>query len=410
MEEQEVAAPNIQALIEGYRVQIEGFDDVSVKSKYIKPVIGSLSTSDTHFNQLVYLPPTMSPVPIPSQLPDYLEHPLEAFQYYRDHGVNQLIVEKKHMGSRGILLIFKNEEEAFNYTGISNLGAIYSRSGKRFFKKDIEEQILTGIQSSLKRTDYFDKYETDFVLLDCEIMPWNLKAQDLINKQYNLVAESAILDRMILDKELNEALVENHWLKENQEKLERAESFQKVYEKYCWEVSDIDRIVIAPFHILAHSGRVYHEQSHIWHMDHVEELSEICSIFRRTDYLLIEGESNWERVIGWWQEMTEEGHEGMVVKPNQFTIWDKGKLLQPALKVRGRKYLQIIYGMDYLEEKNLERLKKRNTNRKQKLALQEFSLGIEALNRFVKQEELGRIHECIVAILALEGDEVDPRL
>lgn len=402
--------PNIQALIEGFRIQMEEFEDVSVKGKYVKPVIGSLSTADTHFGQLVYLPPTMSPVPIPSQLPDYLEHPIEAFKYYRDNGVNQLIVEKKHMGSRGILLIFKNEEVALNYTGISNLGAIYSRSGKRFFKKDIEERILTVIQSSLKENDYFDKYETDFVLLDCEIMPWNLKAQDLINKQYELVAESAILDRKILVQALNESMVENQWLKENEEKLERAESFQKVYEKYCWEVSDIDRIVIAPFHILAHSGRVYHENPHTWHMTHVEELSNICSIFRRTEYLLIEGESDWKQVINWWKEITEEGHEGMVVKPNQFTVWEKGKLLQPALKVRGRKYLQIIYGIDYLEEKYLERLKKRNTKRKQKLALQEFSLGIEALNRFVKQEEIGRIHECIVAILALEGDEVDPRL
>ena len=44
------------------------------------------------------------------------------------------------------------------------------------------------------------------------------------------------------------------------------------------------------------------------------------------------------------------------------------------------------------------------------LALREFALGVEALERFVRQELLRRVHECVFAVLALESEPVDPRL
>ncbi len=46
--------------------------------------------------------------------------------------------------------------------------------------------------------------------------------------------------------------------------------------------------------------------------------------------------------------MTEDGHEGIVIKPERFLMKNRDKMIQPAIKVRGRKYLHIIYGMDYL--------------------------------------------------------------
>jgi protein phosphatase len=42
--------------------------------------------------------------------------------------------------------------------------------------------------------------------------------------------------------------------------------------------------------------------------------------------------------------------------------------------------------------------------------LQEFSLGLEALERFVAREPLRRVHECVFGVLALESEPVDPRL
>ena len=140
------------------------------------------------------------------------------------------------------------------------------------------------------------------------------------------------------------------------------------------------------------------------------EFAALSEFFIETEYKVIDDEASEAEVIEWWKQMTEAGHEGIVIKPQTFIAKNKGKLLQPAIKVRGRKYLSIIYGMDYLAPANLTRLKNRNTSKKQKLALREFSLGVEGIRRFVDRESLHRIHECVLGTLALESDPVDPRL
>ncbi|HAA24119.1 MAG TPA: hypothetical protein DCP28_37135, partial [Cytophagales bacterium] len=73
-------------------------------------------------------------------------------------------------------------------------------------------------------------------------------------------------------------------------------------------------------------------------------------------------------------------------------------------------YLRIIYGPEYTTEENLKVLKNRGLGRKRSLAQREFALGVEALERFVKQEPLRRVHECVFGVLALESEAVDPRL
>lgn len=44
------------------------------------------------------------------------------------------------------------------------------------------------------------------------------------------------------------------------------------------------------------------------------------------------------------------------------------------------------------------------------LALKEFSLGMESLDRFIRSEPLYRVHECAFGVLAMESEPVDPRL
>jgi protein phosphatase len=114
--------------------------------------------------------------------------------------------------------------------------------------------------------------------------------------------------------------------------------------------------------------------------------------------------------IAWWESLVGAGGEGMVVKPLQAVVRGKRGLLQPGIKVRGREYLRIIYGPEYTEEANLERLRSRGLGHKRALALREFALGIEALERFVRGEPLYRVHECVFGVLALESEPVDPRL
>jgi protein phosphatase len=117
-----------------------------------------------------------------------------------------------------------------------------------------------------------------------------------------------------------------------------------------------------------------------------------------------------EAGVAWWQQLTAGGGEGMVVKPLQFVVRGNKGLVQPAVKCRGPEYLRIIYGPEYDAPENLERLRGRGLLAKRSLALREFALGIEALERFVRREPLRRVHECVFGVLALESEPVDPRL
>jgi protein phosphatase len=112
----------------------------------------------------------------------------------------------------------------------------------------------------------------------------------------------------------------------------------------------------------------------------------------------------------WWEELTARGGEGMVVKPLEFIARGRRGLIQPSVKCRGREYLRIIYGPEYTAPENLERLRSRGLHAKRSLALREFALGLEALERFVRREPLRRVHECVFGVLALESEPVDPRL
>ncbi len=411
LEKARFAVPNIAKYIHGYTTSTELFGDIHIGEEHVIPAFDALSHVTLPLEDLVYIPPTMSPTPLPSSLEGYLEHPQEAIDYYQQKGITRMVAEKKHMGSRAVLLLFKTKEAALSYIDRPSLGVIYTRKGRAFFDKTTEQAILEQLNKDLQ--SYFEEHHTDFVLLDAEIMPWNLKAKELISKQYAHVAENARLDRMqLLSKLLSNSLDHDlsKWVSEFEKKLKHANIFEEVYQNYCWEVENLEGIQIAPFHVLAHRNRSFFDQPHTWHMEQNQLFSELSPLFVQTEWKLIDSDTSAAEVISWWEALTDDGQEGIIIKPESFICKQKGKLIQPAIKVRGQKYLHIIYGMDYLEPKNLERLKKRNSAKKQKLALREFSLGIEAVNRFVAGESVERVHECVLATLALESDPVDPRL
>ncbi|UII56565.1 polynucleotide kinase-phosphatase [Cytobacillus spongiae] len=414
LEKKRLDPPNIAKFINGYKVLTEDVGEIHVPKEYCISALDDVSHFTIPIEELVYIPPTMSPTPIPSVLEDYLEHPKEVIEYYRSMGVERMVAEKKHMGSRGILMIYRDKETGLKHVGRETLGVIYTRSGRRFFAPEVEKDVLKRLNQALTRYDYFKTYETDYVLLDAEIMPWNLKARELISNQYGHVSEHAILDRSFIKRKLEEAVDSNHnleaWLSDYDKKLDNAKLFKEVFQKYCWDIEDISNIQIAPFHVLAHSHETFFDKPHTWHMEMNHEFAKMDGLFVETEYMVIDDSSSEQAVIEWWETITSEGHEGIVIKPDIFITKSKGKLIQPAMKVRGRKYLHIIYGMDYLLPNNLERLKKRNVSKKQKLALKEFSLGVEGIRRLVGGESIERIHECVLGTLAMEADAVDPRL
>jgi protein phosphatase len=370
---------------------------------------------------LIYLPPTMSPCET-AKAPGYLEYPSESFGYYRHLGVPRVVCEEKHMGSRGILILCRDETVGEKRFGLKRLGVCYTRTGRPFFEpENFEKQILTRLVDSLARAGIWEKWQTDWLALDCEILPWNLKAQGLLVEQYlptaeaghaALAATQTVLEQAIGRSLHSEALDLAALREQAGASLASIARYQQTIAGYLWEVAEIDKIAIAPFHLLATEGKTYFDRDHLWHLETLAVMADADSLFRRTKYQVVDvlDEKVMQAATDWWKELTEAGAEGMVVKPFSFSVRDKNGLAQPALKCRGRDYLRIIYGPEYLREENLTRLRQRGLGKKRSLALREFSLGVESLERFVRKESFRRVHECVFGVLALESEPVDPRL
>jgi protein phosphatase len=156
---------------------------------------------------------------------------------------------------------------------------------------------------------------------------------------------------------------------------------------------------------------VHSAADHLWHLKMLEKLA-TSPLVAPTRHLLADlaDEGSCRAAVQWWEELTAAGAEGAVVKPLAFLARGRRGWLQPAVKVRGREYLRLIYGPHYLEPARLERLRTRHLQAKRTLALREQALGLEALHRFVEGEPLHRVHEAVFAVLALESEPVDPRL
>jgi protein phosphatase len=368
---------------------------------------------------LIYLPPTMSPSKT-SILDDYLEFPTEAFDYYKAAGVTRVVCQEKHMGSRAVVVVGKDEEvvsKAFGITG-DGIGTIYTRTGRAFFNdKETEQALLRRINKALLDSSFYERFDTDWVCLDVELMPWSAKAQALLQTQYAAVGSASIHalqeTKTALEKLMHRDANGKQLFDEYLLRAQEAEQFVAAYRQYCWPVTKIEDYKIAPFHILASAGKQWTGENHEWHM---EEIRKICAadpvILQATAYRVVElgDESSINDATEWWLHLTGKGGEGMVVKPYNFVERDGKGLIQPAIKIRGREYLRIIYGPEYTAPENLVRLKERGLNAKRGLAMREFSLGVEALCRFTDKEPLRRIHQCVFGILAMESEPVDPRL
>ena len=189
--------------------------------------------------------------------------------------------------------------------------------------------------------------------------------------------------------------------------------FVAAYRQYCWPVASLTDLKLAPFHLLATEGRVHTDKNHVWHMETLaQDLPGRPGTAVGDSYKVVDvtDPASQAEGVGWWTELTGRGGEGMVVKPLDFILRGRRGLAQPAVKCRGREYLRIIYGPEYTADENLSRLRSRGLGHKRSLALGEFALGVEGLERFVRREPLRRVHECVFGVLALESEPVDPRL
>ncbi|MEU7417607.1 polynucleotide kinase-phosphatase [Streptomyces antibioticus] len=370
---------------------------------------------------LPYLPPTMAPTPT-SRVEGYLEHPAEAFAQYAGDGVARVVCEEKHMGSRAVALVCRDAETARRRFGVGEgpTGALYTRTGRPFFTDpEMTEEVLGRLRTAVGEAGLWDELDTDWLLLDAELMPWSLKASGLLRSQYAAVgaASGAVFPGVLaaLEGAAGRGVDVTELLARQRERATEAAAFTDAYRRYCWPTDGLDGVRLAPFQILAVQGRSLAGLPHDEQLTLLDRLVEHdpTGLLRTTRRLYVDtGDPESVRAgVDWWLEMTGRGGEGMVVKPlGALVRGAEGRLVQPGIKCRGREYLRIIYGPEYTRPDNLARLRGRFLNHKRSLAIREYVLGLEALDRLAGGEPLWRIHEAVFGVLALESEPVDPRL
>ncbi|MEU9124652.1 polynucleotide kinase-phosphatase [Streptomyces sp. NPDC048506] len=446
---------------------------------------------------LPYLPPTMAPCATSSE-EGFLEHPAEAFADYRAEGVREVVCEEKHMGSRAVVLVCRDTSVAGELFGVPKgvSGALYTRTGRPFFDDpEPTERILRRVRTCVEEAGLWEELDTDWLLLDAELMPWSLKATGLLRKQYAAVgaASGAAFPGVLgaLTAAAARGVEVGPLLDRQRDRAADAAAFTEAYRRYCWRVGTdparpgmpapavpgtsadpgtgadpvtaadpgtsadpagpkdpgtgaagaaqeaeglgrLDGVRLAPFQILAVRGRSLAGLPHTEQLALIDRIvaaegavasrdgappaggaSQHPGLLVTTRRIVVDTEDEESVAAGirWWLELTADGGEGMVVKPVQALVRRAdGRLVQPGVKCRGREYLRIIYGPEYTRPENLARLRVRHLGHKRSLALREYALGLEALDRMADGEPLWRVHEAVFAVLALESEPVDPRL
>jgi protein phosphatase len=368
---------------------------------------------------LVYLPPTMAPTAT-SARPDLLEHPESAFAEYRSAGVPHVICEEKHMGSRAVVVVCRDADTAKARFGVDSgeSGAIYTRTGRPFLNGEADtEAALARVRGAADAAGLWSELDTDWLVLDCELMPWSAKAIELIRRQYAAVGAAAhaglAATVATLETAQTRGLAVADLLDHQRKRIEYVDRYVDAYRRYVWPVNGVADLRLAPFHVLAAETGVFADRDHTWHMERCDRLVAADPGWLQHTGRLAVDVTNAEheaRGVAWWEELTATGGEGMVVKPMSFVARGRKGIVQPAIKCRGREYLRIIYGPEYTDPSQIERLRSRSLGRKRSLAVREFGLGIEALERFVRREPLYHVHECVFGVLAMESEPVDPRL
>ncbi|MFD9140591.1 polynucleotide kinase-phosphatase [[Kitasatospora] papulosa] len=407
--------------VQGRRiVETRHMGRVSVREENAAAALEVMSRFAVDPRLLAYLPPTMAPTAT-SREEGFLEHPAEAFAQYRADGVTKVVCEEKHMGSRAVALVCRDAGAARERFGVDGpTGALHTRTGRPFLDDTALTEVLLGrLRAAVTAAGLWEEWDTDWVVLDAELMPWSLKAAGLLRSQYAAVGAAAGAVLPVADKALTAAAARGvdvgALAGRQRERAEDAAAFTEAYRRYCWSTEGLDGVRLAPFQILAVQGRslasVPHDEQLAW-LDRLVE-HDPTGLLQVTRRLVVDtgDEASVRAGTDWWLEMTGRGGEGMVVKPLGALVRDeKGRLVQPGVKVRGREYLRIIYGPEYTRPENLERLRSRFLGHKRSLALREYALGLEALDRLADGEPLWRIHEAVFAVLALESEPVDPRL
>jgi polynucleotide kinase-phosphatase len=392
-----------------------GYGTLTVTAEHAAAALEAMSRFAVDPRLLVWLPPTMAPCST-STVEGFLEHPAQAFADLRAAGVDRVVCEEKHMGSRAVVLVGRDPAA----DGFPGAGAVWTRTGRPFFTDPaLNDALLDRVRAAVGAAGLWDELDTGWLLIDGELLPWSAKATGLIREQYASVGAAGRTALPAALGVLDAAAARGLDVAGLRERLAgRAadvDRYGEAYRAYVRPTDGLRGVTLAPFAVLASAGASHAGRDHGWHLALADRLVAADSgFFTPTRHRVVDlgDEAAQVEATAWWLELTAGGGEGMVVKPyaGPAATDGRGRLVQPGVKCRGREYLRIIYGPEYTAPEQLDRLRQRSLGRKRGLALREHGLGLAALDRLAEGAPLWRVHELVFAVLACESEPVDPRL
>ena len=415
--------PEVQTLLSKYHAKTRFDTTFNVTLGLAAAAFETLALNAVAPNWLIFVPPTTGTVDS-SAREDFLERPEEALDYYKSRGVPYVVAQFKHMGSRAVVILCKDKSVALRKFGDgSRIGVVLTKTCRPFFD-DVatENYVLEELNNSMTTSGLWEELETDWIVIDGEMLPWSMKAGGLIRNTFAAVSASGISFTTEASDALTRFgqrtdLVEVDWIKVLSclEGLKHTKENLKLYEQawsnYCKTYNSVADLHFAPFAILATEGKVWADVSHVDQMVLLTKLAyESSGFLHQTPWMKVDlnDEQSVDKVIAWWEQLTRAGHEGLVFKAPTLFPTEQG--LSPSLKVRGSEYLRIIYGHNYLDSTVLPGLKKRSTGNKRRMARTGLALSLETLSLFVEGASLQRVYKSAWAALALHSEEIDVRL
>ena len=174
------------------------------------------------------------------------------------------------MGSRAVVIVCRDEDAARKSFGVTGegIGICYTRTGRRFFD---DATIGAGIsrptfRAAATAAGFWDEFKTGWLCLDCELMPWSAKAQELLKQQYAAVGASAraslAAEVATLEQAAARGLDVSELLARTIARRQMVGDYIEAYRRYCWPVNSVNDLKLAPFHLLATEGAVHTDKPH----------------------------------------------------------------------------------------------------------------------------------------------------
>lgn len=345
--------------------------------------------------------PTISPAP-KSLERNEIESIDQAIRFFCKHGVQEIVVQKKYMGSYCDIYLHKNLEDTY----------FVSRNGHKIDHIDLDaaKNACKELHNRINWTNL------SMLIIQSELMPWSALGKGLIENEFGgylnvhqnhcdhltdsdlytkiaLVKKSEVYQTYIEDKaKLSPKEMRTKYPVHIIRQYESLSEFKvldldiykqsiDIYKKQINHFGSQGDIYFKPFNILK---KVFDDGTEEIVNDNLSykevNTDEFLQLPIATDD---EMRASIDKVYKWFSSLEQNMEEGIVIKPRQAFIPG----MPPAFKVRNNQYLTMIYGV-YFHENYDYYIQKRNIRHKLDCSINDWALNHELLK--VKYSEIDK--------------------